>query len=202
MIASATHRDLLQHSFYQRWASGDLGVSELQDYAGQYQHVVAALPAWLHAAAANAGADAATLSAHALEEESHLQPWADFAGAIGVAREGLAAAAPNPATTALLVRAEELSNEGHGIGVALAVEEQAARVSASKLAGLASHYGIPVGSPGAAYFELHGERDLEHSAELRAFAAARGEAFERASSAAGDEVFGLLWGLLSSVERA
>ena len=34
---------VLEHPFYQRWSSGELGAAELGIYAGEYRHAVVAL---------------------------------------------------------------------------------------------------------------------------------------------------------------
>jgi pyrroloquinoline quinone (PQQ) biosynthesis protein C len=95
MRAGIAGWDLLKHSFYRRWTSGELSVAELQDYACQYGFVVAAMPRWQAQAAAADPGNRAILEVHAREESAHLELWADFAGAVGVRSRVLATAEPN-----------------------------------------------------------------------------------------------------------
>src|SRR5579864_7185573 len=107
-------RDLLQHSFYQRWVKGELSLDELRYYAGQYAYVVAALPLWLRRIAAGTPTEAARLEQHAAEEDGHVALWDKFAKALGVTTEDLATTQPNGATAELLRRGDELSARSTG----------------------------------------------------------------------------------------
>lgn len=193
-------RNLLEHSFYKRWLAGTLTQDELRDYAGQYAHVVRALPGWLRRAAEQAGEEAARLERHADEEEDHVRLWERFAAELGVQPAELAAAAPNTATRSLLERTERLSAGRAGVAVAWAVESQSAPVSREKLVGLRAHYGIA--GAGAAYFDLHAERDVLHTAELDALIEELDGADLTLAQTIADTVQDGLWDLLTSVERA
>ena len=54
--------NVLRHPFYTRWERGELTVSELSFYAGEYRHAVEALAQQAEAAA----------SGHAAEEAEHI----------------------------------------------------------------------------------------------------------------------------------
>ena len=47
------------------------------------------------------------------------------------------------------------------------VEASQPAISTTKLEGLATHYGVPEDSPGAAYFTLHAKLDVEHARQAR-----------------------------------
>ena len=179
-------RNLLEHSFYTRWLAGTLTDDELRDYAAQYAHVVRGLPAWLRSAGQ---------AAHAEEEQTHIELWDAFSSALGAG-----SSEPNPATRALLERASRLSSGPAGVAVAWAIESQSAPVSREKLAGLQAHY--DVGAAGEAYFQVHAERDLEHTAELDAVIAELDESETVQAQAIAATVQDGLWDLLTSVEKA
>jgi len=197
--ATARRRDLLAHSFYQRWVAGDLSLDELRDYAGQYAFVVEAIPAWLNRAAITAP-DRAQLAEHATEEATHIDMWADFAETIGVDRAALKATAPNAATRDLLAAGDQLAGQGLGAAVVWALEAQTPAVAAKKMEGLSQHYGIDPGEKGGRYFELHRTLDVDHAEELERVISSDA-ALTAAAPAAADRVLGGLWNILSSVER-
>ena len=196
-----SRRDLLGHSFYQRWVAAELSIGELRDYTCQYAHVVAALPKWLRRAAAATPEHAVQLERHAVEEEGHVALWHKFAKALGITMGELAIIAPNPATAELLRRGDELSGQEVGVAVVWALEAQTPGVSAEKLCGLQAHYGIERGS-GGEYFDVHSSRDLVHRAELDAVIVGLGKDHFLAARRAVDAILDGLWDLLTSVERA
>ena len=186
--------DLLQHSFYRRWVAGVLSREELDDYAGQYAHVVAGLPRWLEAAAEADPDHAVELGAHAREESAHVALWGDFGRALRSDRTPVDE--PNAATTELLRRCDALAGSGQGAAVAWALESQSPEVSATKLAGLVEHYRIDA-SNGGGYFALHAERDIDHRDQLVGLIGGDAEGV-----AAAEAVLAGLWDLLTSVDRA
>ena len=185
--------DLLQHSFYRRWVAGKLSRQELDDYAGQYAHVVAGLPRWLDAAADARPGHATELGVHAREEATHVAMWGDFGRAVRPDRASVDE--PNAATTELLRRCDALAAAGQGVAVSWALESQSPEVSATKLAGLVDHYGIDA-SNGGRYFALHAERDIDHRDQLSGLIGSEAEGV-----AAAEAVLAGLWDLLTSVDR-
>jgi pyrroloquinoline-quinone synthase len=196
MRAGVAGWDLLKHSFYRRWTSGQLSLAELQDYACQYSFVVAAMPRWLAEASAADPTNRPTLEVHAREEAAHVEMWADFAGAVGVGRQHLATAEPNGATRRLLELGDDLVARDLGAAAVWALEVQTPRVSIEKLAAL-GQYGVGPGS-GTRYFEVHRTMDMRHSQELAGIVAETTAAAEAAAAA--DAMSEALWSILTSVE--
>lgn len=149
--------NVLDHPFYRRWECGELTRDELGYYAGQYRHAVVALADAAGAATPLAGPE------HAREERAHVTLWDAFAAELGVYGEQ----APNAGTGECAGAWRAASDELEALAILYAVESGQPDVSRTKLAGLAEHYGIPADSPGAAYFVLHADRDVEHADQSR-----------------------------------
>ncbi len=180
--------NVLEHPFYQRWSAGQLQDGELELYAGEYGHAVRALAhasrlAAEQAAGGWAPAHAAGLARHAAEEEAHVELWEQFARAVGipedaqprledrrsgVSSESLGASTEPLAQTRTCAQAwtagEDLLEH---LAVLYTVEASQPAISTTKLEGLATHYGVPEDSPGAAYFTLHAKLDVEHARQAR-----------------------------------
>jgi pyrroloquinoline-quinone synthase len=198
-VSLVFRRNLLEHSFYRRWVTGDLSLDELRDYSCEYAHVVQALPRWLRQAAQATPGSAEELDRHAREEDGHVALWRNFAGSLGVDTTVLAGSTPNSATAELLRRGDELSAQPCGAAVAWALEVQTPAVSVEKLRGLEAHYGI-TSHGGGEYFNVHSSLDLVHAAELDDVIAALGTEQHAAAQRAADEITDRLWDLLTSVE--
>ncbi len=176
--------NVLEHPFYQRWSAGELQDGELELYAGEYGHAVRALAQTSRLAAEQAGPEhAAGLARHATEEESHVELWEQFARAVGIpedAQPRLEDRRPGVGSKSLGASAEPLAQTrtcarawtaGEGLlehlAVLYTVEASQPAISTTKLEGLATHYGVPEDSPGAAYFTLHAKLDVEHARQAR-----------------------------------
>ena len=181
--------NVLRHPFYTRWERGELTRAELAYYAGEYRHAVVALARQADAA----GSD------HAAEESAHVDLWDDFARALDADLERAPRAETRECVDAWTAGADPLER----LAVLYVIESAQPAISETKLAGLVAHYGFDAESPGASYFVLHAERDLEHADEGRA-ALATGVAeadVERLGSAAEAALRGN-WRLLDGVEAA
>ena len=198
LSAIAKRWDLLTHGFYQRWVAGELSLSELQDYSCQYHQVVKAIPGWMRQAADADIENRSALAAHAAEEESHVELWADFAISLGVSADKLTSTLPNPSTAGLLEAGDRLTARGDGAAVVWALEVQTPAVSKAKLDGLREHYGIDAGS-GGRYFELHETLDIDHADELGRVIESNPKLADR-SAAAAETMLSGLWDVLTSVE--
>lgn len=196
--------NVLEHPFYERWSAGELLPDELAYYAGEYHHAVVAL-----ARASRSAADLldpssepelhAELQAHAEEEESHLDLWEDFTRAVG----GTPSLRPNPETLAC---ASTWTGEGErplldSLVTLYAIESGQPAISATKRAGLHTHYGIEPGLA-TAYFELHERLDVEHAASARAMISGRLDpSDEDRLLAQVESVLRVNWLLLDGVDR-
>lgn len=193
--------DLLQHPFYKRWAAGQLTRAELAYYAGQYAHVVRAIPRWLALAAQSDPRNASELRSHAAEESEHIAMWERFALTLGVDAQALQASVPNGATTALIATGDELAAQGHGAAVVWSIEAQSPAVSAEKLRGLRDHYGIDARN-GGEYFAVHQKLDREHEAQLRSAIHSADAVTQAAAPAAAVATLAGMWDLLSAAQDA
>jgi pyrroloquinoline-quinone synthase len=150
--------NVLRHPFYTRWERGELTTDELAYYAGEYRHAVVALARQAQAAG----------SEHAAEEAAHVDLWDDFAAALDADLDRAPRVETIECSEAWAGGADRLER----LAILYAVESAQPPISQTKLAGLVEHYGFGAGDPGAAYFALHAERDLEHADESRAALAA------------------------------
>ena len=180
--------NVLEHPFYTRWERGELTRAELAYYAGEYRHAVVALARQ----AEIAGAD------HAAEETAHVELWDYFARALGADLSRAPRVETRECAEAWTGGTDRLER----LAVLYAIESAQPAISETKLAGLA-HYGFEPGDPGAAYFALHAERDLEHAEESRAALAAEATEgdVDRLVAAAEAALRGN-WHLLDGVEAA
>jgi pyrroloquinoline-quinone synthase len=181
--------NVLRHPFYTRWERGELTREELAYYAGEYRHAVVALARQ----AGVAGAD------HAAEEAGHVDLWDDFARALDADLERTPRAETVECAEAWTAGADRLER----LAVLYAIESAQPAISETKLAGLVAHYGFGADEPGAAYFALHAERDLEHADEGRAaLAAAATEGDVDRLVAVAEAALRGNWVLLDGVEAA
>jgi pyrroloquinoline-quinone synthase len=172
--------NVLDHPFYQRWSAGELEAGELDLYAGEYGHAVRALAQASRLAAEKAGPEHAPgLTRHAEEEANHVELWEEFARTVGIPRDAEprlrdrrpqspgASAEPLAQTRTCAqawIAGDDLLEH---LAVLYSVEASQPAISTTKLEGLATHYGVPEDSPGAAYFTLHAKLDAEHARQAR-----------------------------------
>ena len=190
--------NVLEHSFYVRWSSGDLTRDELSWYAGEYRHAVVAL-AEATAATARAAEPAirAQIQEHAAEEAEHIALWDDFARAVDADLAQEPAAESAECAAAWTAAGDALE----GLVVLYAIESAQPAISRTKLDGLVEHYGFDEG-PATEYFSLHSERDHEHAAQSRELIEERlADADEDRLVAVAEAALRGNWTLLDGVER-
>jgi pyrroloquinoline-quinone synthase len=181
--------NVLKHPFYTRWERGELTRDELQVYAGQYRHAVAAV-----AAAARTAASPG--DPHAAEEAAHVMLWDAWAASLGAEQ-----AAPSP-ETGQCVDAWSPDDALAATAVLYAVESAQPAIAETKLAGLIEHYGYRPDSPALSYFQVHAELDKEHAARAQDILRERAtDADEDRLAAAAESALSANWTLLDGVER-
>jgi pyrroloquinoline-quinone synthase len=182
--------NVLRHPFYVRWEAGELTRAELQTYAGQYRHAVAAV--------ARASRNAAELAddGHAAEEMAHVTLWDAWATSLG--------GEPADASfeTAACVDAWAPADAITATAVLYAVESAQPAIAETKLRGLVEHYGYRPDSPATSYFRVHATRDHEHADRAREILEEEaGAADEDRLVAAAEDALRANWELLDGVER-
>ncbi len=197
--AIARENDVLRHPFYLRWSAGELTVSELAEYSGQYRHAVVALAAASAQAAVGAREeDRRALTAHAAEEAEHVELWDRFVDAVGGERS--AAALPQTAACAEAWSGGSGRSQLETLVALCAIESAQPAISTTKREGLESRYGIS--GRAVAYFELHEQLDVSHAQAARELIDARLDGADHgALLAEAERVLRANWELLDGVER-
>jgi pyrroloquinoline-quinone synthase len=181
--------NVLRHPFYTRWERGELTRGELQTYAGQYRHAVAAV-----ATAARTAASPG--DTHAAEEAAHVMLWDAWAASLGSDP-----AAPSQETQEC-VDAWSPDDALAATAVLYAIESAQPAIAETKLSGLVEHYGYRPDSPALSYFQVHAELDKEHAARAQEILRDRAEpADEDRLVAAAEDALKANWMLLDGVER-
>jgi pyrroloquinoline-quinone synthase len=159
--------NVLQHPFYERWSAGELSAGELSLYAGEYRHAVVALAQASAQAAESAEASRRLgLRDHAEEEAAHVALWEQFELAVGEpAPEEKRGLAQTQTCVQAWTAGDDLLER---LAVLYAIEAGQPEISATKLKGLASHYGFSEEGPATEYFRVHEVRDVEHAREAGA----------------------------------
>lgn len=153
--------DVLRHPFYTRWSAGELSAGELARYSGQYRYAVEAI-ADLSEQVATELPENGELGAHAAEERAHIELWDGFLEAV----DGERLDRPTAETAACVEVWTERNGTLAGLARLYAIESGQPEISATKLDGLARHYGVHE-EGGTRYFTVHRGRDVEHAAEGR-----------------------------------
>lgn len=206
--AAVATRPLLQHPFYRAWTAGTLARDDLGFYATQYWRQVEAFPTYLEALAERLGdpATRAIVEDNLSDEveDDHAGLWIDFARALGVEEDDLRSAPQEPETAECIDGFRRGTSDApvpFALGMLFGYESQTPAVARTKVQGLRDHYGID--GPATRYFELHGELDVQHSAELaRALDSVASDAEARGQASAGAEAGARsVWRLLDGVAR-
>jgi len=208
--AMIDRRNLLGHSFYQKWVAGTLPTDALQEYARQYYAFESTFPRFLstlHARSDQAEVRQALLDNLWDEEHgdaNHAELWLRFAEGLGVDRADVRGSDRNERTESLVDTYWRVCREAPvaaGVAAVYAYERQVPQVAQAKIDGLKLRYGIEDGRT-LQFFELHSSLDVEHSeAERRMLADVRGEDGEAAIEGAG-AALEAWWGFLDAVDPA
>ncbi len=198
--------DLLTHPCYQAWSKGELPLSSLQRYAGQYYHHVLAFPTYVSAVHSRSDDDLVSRRAlleNLIEEErgehNHAALWLQFAAGIGA--EGVATGSAEAPTRALIDTFRDLTRDDLAVGAAAlyAYESQVPRVAATKIAGLVQHFGVSDPKT-LEFFSVHQELDKWHS-DTTAEIVERNATEPEPSLQAAAEAAKALWGFLDSMQN-
>ena len=206
--AATEERRILEHPFYKSWAAGELTTEDLSFYAGQYFRQVEAFPGYLSALADrlpdSPARDSVLDNLKDEVEGDHVGLWLRFSEAVGASAESVRSRDAEPETTACVESfsdGTETRSVAFGLGMLYGYESQTPGVASTKVEGLRSHYGVE--GPAIDYFTLHGELDVEHTAELvTAIEEIATDEEARADAAAGAKAGAeAIWTLLDGVAR-
>lgn len=156
---------LLDHPYYRSWVAGELTVDDLADYAAQYRHFEAVLPATLAATAAQLppGAARCLVEENLADEQTrprpHLELLEGFASSVGADTDRGA----SPATAELVATYRRAEHAGPvaALSVVGAYEVQAAEIASTKAATLRSHYQLP--KSGTEFWDVHAQLEDSHA---------------------------------------
>ena len=171
MDALIARRRLLDHDFYKAWTAGTLSRDDLAFYSAQYWRQVEAFPGYLETVAERLPASRAKaiVQSNLADErdDDHPALWLRFAAELGVTGDAVRNTASQPETRSCVTSFHSAMKEAgvpFALGMLYGYESQTPAVAATKIEGLRDHYGIA--GEGVEYFSLHGELDVEHSAEM------------------------------------
>jgi pyrroloquinoline-quinone synthase len=200
-------RHLLGHPFYTSWVAGTLPKEAMQEYARQYYAFESSFPRVL--SALHARTEQPEVRQALLEnlwdeehgEANHAELWLRFADGIGAGRDATRDAVGNEATQRLVASYLSTSRTrpvAAGVAAVYAYEAQVPAVAQAKIDGLKANYGVD--DPATlAFFELHSELDVEHSAAERKIVDDLGAGHEEEVLAATDEALDRWWAFLDAV---
>lgn len=165
---------LLKHPFYQAWMQGELTLPALRNYAAQYYPHVLAFPQYvstIHGLCPDESVRRA-LARNLGEEEgietgnSHPDLWLRFGEGLGLGRETIRSAVPQPKAQKLRDGYFEIcrSSYSEGLAALFAYEYQVPEIAKTKIDGLKKHYGVE-SEDALGFFRVHEEADLHHSNE-------------------------------------
>jgi pyrroloquinoline-quinone synthase len=199
-------RNLLDHSFYRKWAAGTLPRSALQDYARQYYAFESTFPKVLSALLAREERPEArqALLENLWDEEhgadNHAELWLRFAEGAGVPRDETGNAEWNPATRDLVETYRRVGRKGPveaGVAAIYAYERQVPALAETKVAGL-DRYGVP--RPARRFFEVHATLDVEHSNAERRIIEDTDASDEKLVVDAAEQALDAWWAFLDGVD--
>jgi pyrroloquinoline-quinone synthase len=209
--------DLLCHPFYKAWSAGELTRKDLQEYAKDYYHHVAAFPEYLAELAirlddselrqgilANLADEKGVQDVHGKPVRAHSELWMDFVEGMDAARKPSDHKPPTgmKELTDFFHLTASAGTPEEALAAFYAYESQVPRVAAEKARGLKEVYGADDKTRG--YFTLHATADVVHAQVWREQLGKRIEANPtRAENAlvAAENAAKALWRALDGIER-
>ena len=161
-----TQKSLLKHPFYEAWSAGTLSLDSLAGYSQEYFQLVKSIPKFMDDIMTKAPDYILDeLVANRQEESDHIQPWIDFAGALGVSEVDLMTYEGLPKTRQAVSDLGILMTDIFEVGACAmySLEKEIPKISQTKLDGLAEFYDIS-STKATEYFRLHTEADIRHAA--------------------------------------
>ncbi|MGH9529310.1 MAG: iron-containing redox enzyme family protein [Terriglobales bacterium] len=209
--------NLLCHPFYKAWTAGKLTRDDLQAYAKDYYHHVAAFPTYLaqlavrldncelrQAVLANMADEKGMADMSGEESRAHSDLWLDFLEGMCGDRK-MQDHAPVEAVKELTRFFYQIASDGtpeEALAAFYGYESQVPRVAVEKARGLKEMYGASEKTCG--YFSLHATADVLHAnvwrQQLGKRLEANPEATERAL-VAGESAASALWKALDGIEK-
>ena len=161
-------RSLLKHPFYEMWSDGKLTLESLAGYSKEYFQLVKAVPNFMAPIIEKAPKSVISeLIENQKEESAHIQPWINFAQALGVSEKELTQYQGLNKTNQAVSELNELMDTFEGGSCAMyAFEKEIPKISQTKLEGLSQFYGLE-NKDATEYFKLHTEADIRHAASWR-----------------------------------
>ena len=204
-------RAMLSHPFYKAWTEGRLPIDTLRAYSRQYFHHVDAFPRAVSAVhSACPDRDGRRMLAENLAEEEgveagkqdHASLWLMFACGLGENEVAVRSQKLNAETLGLIETFRKLSRRSYasGLGALYAYESQFPAVASAKIEGLIERYDVK-DEETLRFFRVHESADVEHSRVCRELLDRLPESERAEAVAAGEELAGALWNVLSGVER-
>lgn len=201
---------LLLHPFYMDWMQGKITTGQLQDYAAQYYHHVAAFPRYLGAIHSQCedAEQRRTILENLNDEEGvtygtpHPDLWLQFAEGIGADNATVKASTPRAAIQNVMDtffgHARRSFHEG--LGALYAYEAQVPEVADSKITGLQTQYGV-TDERTLQFFEVHKSADVVHRQVLKDILDNLPETQKQEAAAAAESAAQALWDFLTEVHQ-
>ena len=181
--AEIERRSLLKHPFYRMWSEGKLTFEQLGGYAKEYFQLVKRIPMLVENVRARTPSSQleAQISENLREEKEHIEPWSQFAGALGIRRSELETYDGTCDTSAAVSDLDQLTKLPFEKAVAAmyAYESKLPEISRSKINGLKEFYGLE-NHDAINYFEIHETADIRHAAVWRSILASTAKENENA----------------------
>jgi pyrroloquinoline-quinone synthase len=165
------HKSLLKHKFYQLWSAGSLSMEDLQGYSKEYYQLVKVVPDLVGNVLEQIIAEDEhnigyinKIKQNMEEEKQHVAPWVSFVESIGVTRNELYDYKCSRKTRDAVLDMGRLTRRslGSGISTLYSFEKQLPEISAKKIEGLVSFYGVQ-NDMALKYFRIHNKVDIEHA---------------------------------------
>ena len=199
---------MFNHPFYRAWEMGELSRVVLKTYSKQYYHHVSVFPRYVRAThwCCPDISSRQVLLENLIDKErgvkNHPALWRQFVAGMGAAEMEAESETLRPETKNLSETFMRLSQSSYaeGLGALFAYEQQIPAVATTKADGWRKFYDAGDART-TAYFTLHAEIEVHHSAATRNLIDALRESVRAKALQAAEEVSVALWSFLDGVEQ-